>query len=166
MPNFRLITPFLWFNGQAEAAANFYVGIFPDSKITALSRYGDEGAAEHGWTPGTVMVVAFELSGQSFNALNGGPNFQFTEAISFQISCDTQEEVDHYWDHLSAGGPPEAQMCGWLKDQFGLSWQVVPNVLPDLLGSDDEAASERAMKAMLGMKKMDIDALQRAYAGK
>lgn len=157
------ITPFLWFDGQAEDAANFYTSIFPNSKITAVSRYGEVGSDEHGWTPGAVMVVAFELDGQAFTALNGGPNFKFTEAISFQIDCETQEEVDHYWGKLSA--VPEAEMCGWLKDKFGLSWQVVPSVLPELLGADDHAASERAMQAMLGMKKMDIAGLQRAFDG-
>ncbi|HVE16291.1 MAG TPA: VOC family protein [Chthoniobacterales bacterium] len=157
------ITPFLWFDGQAEEAANFYLSIFPNSKITALSRYGEVGSKEHGWTPGTVMVIAFELDGQPFTALNGGPHFKFTEAISFQIDCETQEEVDHYWSKLSA--VPEAEQCGWLKDKFGLSWQVVPAILPDLLGAEDSEKSGRAMQAMLGMKKMDIAALQRAFDG-
>jgi predicted 3-demethylubiquinone-9 3-methyltransferase (glyoxalase superfamily) len=157
------ITPCLWFDDQAEDAANFYTAIFPNSKITAISRYGEAGKEQHGRPPGSVMVVAFELNGQSFTGLNGGPTFKFSEAISFQIECETQEEVDYYWGKLSA--VPEAEMCGWLKDKFGLSWQVVPKVLPELLGDSDTEKSQRAMQAMLGMTKLDIAELKRAFAG-
>lgn len=159
------LKPCLWFDGQAEDAANFYIGIFKNSKITAISRYGEAGTEFHGRPAGSVMVVAFELDGQSFTALNGGPHFKFTEAISFQIDCATQEEVDYYWEKLSAGGPPEAQQCGWVKDKFGLSWQVVPSILAKLVGDPESAKSQRAMQAMLQMKKLDIAALQRAYDG-
>jgi predicted 3-demethylubiquinone-9 3-methyltransferase (glyoxalase superfamily) len=157
------ITPCLWFDGQAEDAANFYTAIFPNSKITDISRYGEAGSEQHGWTPGSVMLVAFELDGQSFTGLNGGPHFKFNEAVSFQIECETQEEVDYYWEKLSA--VPEAEMCGWVKDKFGLSWQVVPKILSELVGDPDAAKSQRAMQAMLQMKKLDIEALQRAFAG-
>ncbi|MDD5198496.1 MAG: VOC family protein [Terrimicrobiaceae bacterium] len=157
------ISPCLWFDGQAEEAANYYTAIFPDSKITAVSRYGEAGSQEHGWKPGSVMLVAFDLGGQPFTALNGGPEFKFNEAVSFQIECATQDEIDHYWEKLSA--VPEAEMCGWLKDKFGLSWQVLPELLPELLGAPDHAGSQRAMQAMLQMKKLDIAGLQRAFAG-
>ena len=159
------ITPCLWFDHQAEDAAKFYTSIFPNSKIGAISRYGEAGKEFHGKEPGSAMTVAFELDGQAFTGLNGGPIFKFTEAISFQISCQTQEEVDHYWEKLSAGGDPKAQQCGWVKDKFGVSWQVVPTILPKLLSDPDRKKSERAMKAMLQMKKLDIDQLQRAHAG-
>ena len=159
------ITPCLWFDSQAEEAARYYTGIFKNSKITAISRYTDAGREVHGQTPGTVMTVAFELDGQPFTALNGGPVFSFTEAVSFQIMCLTQEEVDHYWDRLTAGGDPSAQQCGWLKDKYGLSWQVVPTVLTEMMTDPDREKSGRAMQAMLKMKKLDIAALQRAFAG-
>jgi predicted 3-demethylubiquinone-9 3-methyltransferase (glyoxalase superfamily) len=159
------ITPCLWFDHQAEDAAKFYTSIFPNSKIGAISRYGEAGKEFHGKEPGSAMTVAFELDGQAFTGLNGGPIFKFTEAISFQISCQTQEEVDHYWEKLSAGGDPKAQQCGWVKDKFGVSWQVVPTILSKLLSDPDPKKSERAMKAMLQMKKLDIDQLQRAHAG-
>jgi predicted 3-demethylubiquinone-9 3-methyltransferase (glyoxalase superfamily) len=163
MPN--KLTPCLWFESQAEEAANFYIGIFKNSKITKISRYGEAGKEIHGRPPGSVMTVEFVLNGQSFTGLNGGPHFKFTEAISFQIDCATQDEVDYYWEKLSAGGPPEAQICGWVKDKFGVSWQVVPTILAKLVGDPDSAKSQRAMQAMLEMKKLDIAALQRAYEG-
>jgi predicted 3-demethylubiquinone-9 3-methyltransferase (glyoxalase superfamily) len=159
------ITPFLWFDDQAEEAAAFYTSLFPDSRITDVSRYGEAGQETTGGTPGSAMTVSFELFGQPFIALNGGPLFHFTEAISFEVSCETQEEVDRYWDRLSEGGDPTAQRCGWLKDRFGLSWQIVPTILGRLLGDPDPAKAARAMEAMLGMKKLDIAALERAHRG-
>lgn len=159
------ITPCLWFDGTAEQAAEFYVSIFKNSKITDVSRYTEEGQEQHGQKPGSVMVVAFELDGQSFTGLNGGPTFQFTEAISFQIDCETQEEIDHFWNHLSQGGPVEAQQCGWVKDRFGVSWQVVPSILQKLISDPDREKGDRAMAAMLSMKKLDIAALKKAHAG-
>jgi predicted 3-demethylubiquinone-9 3-methyltransferase (glyoxalase superfamily) len=156
------ITPCLWFDGQAEAAAKFYTSIFPNSKITKISHYGEAGHEVHGQTAGTVLTVAFELDVQEFTALNGGPQFKFNEAISFQVSCETQKEVDFYWDKLSAGGDENAQQCGWLKDRFGVSWQIVPAILPELISHPDPAKSQRAMQAMLKMKKLDIEGLQRA----
>ena len=159
------IAPCLWFDDRAEEAARFYVGIFKSSKILDVSHYSEAGYEVHGRPAGSVMTVSFELDGQRFTALNGGPLFKFNEAISFQISCDTQEEVDHYWSKLSAGGDPNAQQCGWLKDKFGLSWQVVPTALPKLLMDPDPAKSKRAMDAMLEMKKLDIAKLERAHAG-
>jgi predicted 3-demethylubiquinone-9 3-methyltransferase (glyoxalase superfamily) len=165
MSDKQKISPFLWFDDQAEPAAEFYVGIFPNSRIVNITRYGSAGQEVHGRPPGSVMTVAFELAGQAFTALNGGPLFKFNEAISFQIDCDTQAEVDHYWDKLSAGGDPNAQQCGWLKDKFGLSWQVVPNALPRLLSNPDPAKAGRVMTAMLAMKKIDIAELERASAG-
>lgn len=156
------IAPFLWFDGQAEPAARFYVSIFPNSQIRQILRYGEAGREQHGQTPGTVMTVAFELDGLSFTALNGGPHFRFTEAVSFVVECATQEEIDHYWNALGMDGDPAAQMCGWLKDRYGLSWQIVPRELGKLLGGDAER-SGRVMQALLQMKKLDIAALQRAY---
>jgi predicted 3-demethylubiquinone-9 3-methyltransferase (glyoxalase superfamily) len=155
----------LWFDNQAEQAANFYISIFKKSKIIQISRYGEVGQEVHGRAPGSVMTVAFELDGQAFTALNGGPIFKFNEAISFQIYCDTQQEVDHYWDKLSAGGDPKAQQCGWLKDKYGLSWQVVPRILIDMITDPDSRKSERVFGAMLQMKKIDIEKLKKAYAG-
>ena len=165
MPKLQLITPCLWFDSQAEEAARFYVGIFPNSKIGAVSRYGEAGKEVHHRPAGSVMTIAFELNGQPFTALNGGPIFKFTEAVSFQIMCDTQDEIDHFWTKLTEGGDPKAQQCGWLKDKFGLSWQVVPTILPKLMSDPDPAKSGRAMKALLGMKKLKIDELQRAAQG-
>jgi predicted 3-demethylubiquinone-9 3-methyltransferase (glyoxalase superfamily) len=159
------IAPCLWFDNQAEEAAAFYTGIFKSSKILDVSRYGEAGREVHGRPPGSVMVVAFELEGQAYTALNGGPLFKFNEAISLQVYCDTQDEVNYYWEKLTQGGDPKAQQCGWLKDQYGLSWQVVPTVLPDLLKDQDSAAGQRTMVAMLGMKKLDIAELTRAHAG-
>ena len=159
------ITPCLWFDNQAEEAARYYLGIFKNSKITAISRYGEAGREVHGQPAGTVMTVAFELNGQPFTALNGGPVFTFNEAISFQVMCRTQEEVDHYWDKLSEGGDKNAQQCGWLKDRYGVSWQVVPTVLIEMMSDPDQEKSGRAMQAMLQMKKLDIAELERAFAG-
>ncbi|GMV59854.1 MAG: VOC family protein [Betaproteobacteria bacterium] len=159
------ITPCLWFDHQAEEAANFYVSIFPNSKITATTRYGEAGQEIHGRRPGSVMTVEFELDGQPFTALNGGPLFKFTEAISLQINCETQQEVDHYWDRLTAGGDPNAQQCGWLKDRYGVSWQVVPTVIVRYISDPDRRKSDRVMRALLQMKKLDIAALERAYEG-
>ena len=155
------ITPFLWFDNQAEEAAKFYVSIFKKkSRITDVTRYGDAGPGPKG----SVMTVAFELRGQKFVALNAGPQFKFTEAISFVVNCKTQKEVDRFWEKLSAGG--EKNQCGWLKDKYGLSWQVVPTVLVELLEDKDPVKSQRVMKAMLQMKKIDIAALKKAYKGK
>ena len=151
------ITPFLWFDDKAEEAARFYVSIFKHSKVGAISRYGDAGPGPKG----TVMVVQFELDGQAFLALNGGPQFSFSPAISFVVNCESQDEVDHYWDKLSEDG--EQVQCGWLRDRYGLSWQVVPTILSELLQDKDAAKSQRVMKAMLQMKKIDIAGLQRAY---
>lgn len=165
MPAISRITPCLWFDSQAEEAANDYVGIFRNSRITEVSRYSKAGQEIHGRPPGSVMVVAFELDGVSFTALNGGPHFRFTEAISLQVNCDTQEEIDYYWDRLSRGGDPRAQQCGWVKDKYGLSWQIVPNVMAELVRDHQSASAERAMAAMMQMKKLDIAALRRAHAG-
>jgi predicted 3-demethylubiquinone-9 3-methyltransferase (glyoxalase superfamily) len=156
------ITPCLWFDTEAEAAANHYVSIFKNSKIVKIGRYGKEGKEIHGKQAGSVMAVEFEIEGQKFVGLNGGPQFKFTEAISFQITCDSQAEIDHFWSKLTDGGK-EVQ-CGWLKDKFGLSWQVVPRVLPELLGNANAEKADRVMKAMLQMKKFDIAALQKAAA--
>jgi predicted 3-demethylubiquinone-9 3-methyltransferase (glyoxalase superfamily) len=159
------IAPCLWFDDQAEAAAKFYTGIFPNSKTVKITRYGNAGQEIHGGKPGSVLTVAFELDGQPFTALNGGPVFKFNEAISLQIFCDTQEEVDRYWEKLSAGGEPKAQQCGWLKDRYGVSWQVVPVALIEMIGDPDQARADRATAALLKMKKLDIAELKRAYAG-
>ena len=153
------ITPFLWFDNQAEEAANLYVSIFKNSKIRHIARYGDAGPGPKG----SVMVVAFELEGQPFNALNGGPQFNFTEAVSFLVDCKSQQEVDHFWDKLSAGGQPSR--CGWLKDKYGLSWQIIPTVLMELMSDPDPAKSQRVMQAMLQMTKIDIAKLQQAAKG-
>lgn len=157
------IAPCLWFDTQAEEAAQFYVSIFADSRIDTISRYGKEGFEVHGRPEGLVLTVAFRLGGQSFTALNGGPHFKFTEAISLQVFCDTQAEVDHYWAKLSEGG--EEQVCGWLKDKFGLSWQIVPAVLPAMMCDPDTRKSQRAFRAIMQMKKLDIAALTRAFEG-
>ena len=159
------ITPCLWFDTQAEEAAKFYTSVFENSRIVQVSRYGEAGKEVHGRPPGSVMVVAFELGGQAFTALNGGPAFRFNEAISFQVNCETQEEVDHYWQKLSEGGDEQAQQCGWLKDRYGVSWQIVPTALGELLGDPDPVKSGRTMTAMLQMKKLDIAALRRAHRG-
>ena len=159
------INPCLWFDSQAEEAAAFYTGIFKNSKIVKVTRYSEAGREVHKRPAGSVMVVAFELDGQLFTALNGGPVFKFNEAISLQINCQTQEEVDYYWTKLSAGGDAKAQQCGWLKDKYGVSWQVVPAVLVEMLSDHDSKKSQRAMEAMLRMKKLDIAQLKQAYNG-
>ena len=151
------ITPFLWFDNQAEEAANFYVSVFKNSKVLSVIRYGDAGPGPKG----SVMTVAFELEGQKFTALNGGPLFKFTEAVSFVVNCESQEEVDYFWEKLTADGGRESQ-CGWLKDKYGLSWQIVPTRLIELLQDKDAAKSQRVMQAMLQMKKIDISKLEQA----
>jgi predicted 3-demethylubiquinone-9 3-methyltransferase (glyoxalase superfamily) len=164
MASIRKITPFLWFDGQAEEAAHFYVSIFKNAKMLSVTRYEEHGAQAAGRPRGSVMTVGFELDGQEFTALNGGPAFKFTEAISFVVNCQTQAEVDHFWSRLSAGG--EEVQCGWLKDRFGVSWQIVPEALMQMLQDKDPTKVGRVMAAMLRMRKMDIAALKAAYAGK
>jgi len=159
------ITPCLWFNTEAEEAARFYVGIFPNSKITDISYFPDAGQEVHGQSAGTVLTVAFELDGQSFTALNGEPQFKFTEAVSLQVECDDQAKVDYYWAKLGEGGDPSAQQCGWIKDKYGLSWQVVPKIVSQMLCDRDAATAKRVFQAIMEMKKLDIAALQRAYEG-
>ncbi|WP_255398787.1 VOC family protein [Nitrosovibrio sp. Nv6] len=165
MESTQKITPCLWFDDQAEEAAEFYTGIFRNSKILNISRYGEAGHEIHGKPAGTVMTVTFKLEGQAFTALNGGPSFKFNEAISFQVDCETQEEVDYYWEKLSEGGDEKAQQCGWLKDKYGVSWQIVPGVLLKMLNDPNSEKSQRTMEAMLRMKKIDIAELKRASGG-
>jgi predicted 3-demethylubiquinone-9 3-methyltransferase (glyoxalase superfamily) len=160
------ISACLWFDHQAEEAAAFYVSIFRSSRIVSIVRYGEAGREVHGRPPGSVMTVAFELDGQAFTALNGGPVFTFNEAVSLQVHCENQEEVDYYWERLSEGGDARAQQCGWLKDKYGLSWQVVPAVLPELLKNHESPEARRAMEAMLRMKKIDIAELESAVAAR
>jgi predicted 3-demethylubiquinone-9 3-methyltransferase (glyoxalase superfamily) len=157
------ITPCLWFDNNAEEAANFYTSIFKNSKIGNISRYGEAGYEIHGKPAGTVLTIEFELNGQAFTALNGGPMFKFNEAISFQVGCESQEEVDYYWGKLSEGGDEKAQQCGWLKDKYGVSWQIVPTILGKMLQDKDAKKSESVMKALLQMKKLDINTLKQAY---
>jgi predicted 3-demethylubiquinone-9 3-methyltransferase (glyoxalase superfamily) len=157
------ITPFLWFDNQAEQAANYYVSIFRNSRIGQVTRYGKEGYEIHRMEEGTVMTVDFDIENQKFMALNGGPVFKFNEAISFQVLCDTQEELDYYWEKLSEGGDKNAQQCGWLKDKYGVSWQIVPKVLPKMIQDKDQVKSQRVMKAMLQMQKLDIQTLIQAF---
>ena len=152
------ITPFLWFDGNAEEAMNFYTSIFKNAKVGSISRYGEAGPSP----AGSVLTASFELEGLQFTALNGGPHFKFNEAISFHVACESQAEVDYFWDRLGAGG--RIQQCGWLKDKFGVSWQIVPTALPRLLGNPDRAKANRVMQAMLQMKKLDIAALEQAAA--
>jgi predicted 3-demethylubiquinone-9 3-methyltransferase (glyoxalase superfamily) len=159
------IVPCLWFDSQAEEAAKFYTSVFKNSKLGKVSRYGKEGKEIHGQDAGKVMTVEFEINGQKFTALNGGPLFKFTEAISFQVTCKDQAEADYYWDKLSANGDPAAQVCGWLKDKYGLSWQIVPDFMEQMMGNGNQAAANRVMKALLQMKKLDFAALKRAYEG-
>jgi predicted 3-demethylubiquinone-9 3-methyltransferase (glyoxalase superfamily) len=166
MPITHRIAPCLWFDDQAEEAANYYVSIFKNSRIVSLSRYTDVGQETHRRPPESVMTVAFELDGQPFTALNGGPVFRFNEAISLQVYCETQKEVDYYWDALSKGGDPTAQQCGWLKDRYGLSWQVVPTVLLELLKDHTSDRARRAMETLLRMKKIEIAELERVVAVK
>ena len=158
------ITPFLWFDKEAEDAVKFYTSIFKNSKIRNVTRYGEAGYEIHKMTAGTVQTMEFQLEGQDFVALNGGPLFKINEAISFQISCKTQKEVDYYWEKLTKGGDKNAQQCGWLKDKYGVCWQVVPSILGELLQDKDSKKSERVMEALLKMKKLDIAALKRAHA--
>jgi predicted 3-demethylubiquinone-9 3-methyltransferase (glyoxalase superfamily) len=159
------IVPCLWFDHQAEEAAKYYTGIVKNSKITGVSHYTEVGREIHGRKPGSVMTVAFELDGQAFTALNGGPDFKFSEATSFQVLCETQKEIDHYWDQLSQAGDASAQQCGWLKDKFGLSWQILPKVLPEMMADRDQERAGRVMEALLQMKKLDLAELERAYKG-
>jgi len=159
------ITPSFWFDDQAEEAARFYVGIFDDSRIVHVSYYGEAGHEIHKRPAGSVLEVLFELNGQPFTALNGGPLFKFNEALSLQVMCETQDELDYFWARLGEGGDPRAQQCGWLKDRFGVSWQVLPHSLIMMMGVPGSAGSERMMVALLQMKKLDIAALQRAYEG-
>ncbi|HXM49253.1 MAG TPA: VOC family protein [Pyrinomonadaceae bacterium] len=155
------ITPFLWYDDKAEEAANFYCSIFKNSKVGSVTRYEGEGAKASGRPAGSVMTVEFELEGRKFVGLNGGPHFKFTEAVSFVINCETQEEVDYFWQKLIADGGAESQ-CGWLKDKYGLSWQVIPTILPELFQAKDPEKLQRVMKAMLQMKKIDIAKLKQA----
>lgn len=157
------ITPFLWYDDKAEEAAKFYVSVFKNSKIGSITRYEKEGAKAAGRPEGTVMTVEFQLDGQEFVALNGGPHFKFTEAVSFVVNCTTQEEVDYFWEKLSAGG--QEVQCGWLKDKYGLAWQVTPTILAEVFKDKDPKKSQRVMKAMLQMKKLDIPTLKRAAEG-
>jgi predicted 3-demethylubiquinone-9 3-methyltransferase (glyoxalase superfamily) len=159
------ITPCLWFDSNAEEAVKFYTAIFKHSKIGNISRYGEAGREIHGKPAGTVLTVEFELDGQAFTALNGGPVFKINEAISFQVNCESQEELDYYWEKLAEGGDKKAQQCGWLKDKFGVSWQIVPTVLGKMLQDKDATKSERVMKALLQMRKLDISVLRQAYEG-
>jgi predicted 3-demethylubiquinone-9 3-methyltransferase (glyoxalase superfamily) len=158
----KKITPCLWFDTQAEEAAKFYASVFKNSKIGKVSRYGKEGFEVHGKMAGTVMTVEFELEGQKFLALNGGPHFKFNEAVSFQVHCETQQEIDHFWSELAKDG--EEGPCGWLKDKFGLSWQIIPKALPEMLMDGNSETAQRVMRSMLQMHKIDIAALRRAQA--
>jgi predicted 3-demethylubiquinone-9 3-methyltransferase (glyoxalase superfamily) len=159
------ITPFLWFDDQAEEAAKFYTSVFKNSKIVKILRYDEASAKAAGRPAGSVLTVEFEIGGQKFTALNGGPQFKFNESVSFVVNCKTQEEVDYFWEKLTAGGGQESE-CGWLKDKFGLSWQVTPTVLIDMLNDKDPKKAERVMKAMMQMQKIEINKLKAAYAGK
>jgi predicted 3-demethylubiquinone-9 3-methyltransferase (glyoxalase superfamily) len=156
------ITPCLWFDSQAEEAAKFYASVFKNSKIGKISRYGKEGFEIHGRTAGTVMTVEFEIDGRKFVALNGGPHVRFNEAVSFQVHCDSQQEIDYFWSKLGEGG--QEQPCGWLKDKFGLSWQVIPKALPEMLMDENSDKAQRVMRSMLQMRKIDLAALERAQA--
>lgn len=159
------IAPCLWFDNQAEEAAAFYVSVFRNSKILSVARYPKAGQEIHKRHAGSVMIVDFEIDGQAFTALNGGPAFKFNEAVSLQVFCDSQDEIDYHWEKLSQGGDPKAQQCGWLKDRYGLSWQVVPKRLTEMLKDHESPQAQRAMEAMLRMKKLDIAELERAYDG-
>jgi len=162
MATVQKIVPCLWFDGRAEEAVAYYSSIFDDCRVLHTARYGKEGREIHGHAEGTVMTIQFELAGQRFLGLNGGPMFKFTEAVSFIVNCDNQAELDHYWDKLTDGGDPKAQQCGWLKDKFGVSWQIVPAGLAQLMTDPDPEKSRRVMAALLKMKKLDIAALERA----
>ncbi|HEX7879131.1 MAG TPA: VOC family protein [Candidatus Eisenbacteria bacterium] len=165
MSTFKRFTTCLWFDHQAEEAAKFYTSIFRNSRITDVFRYSEVGQEVHGRPPGSVMVANFDLDGQSFMALNGGPAFKFNEAVSIIINCDTQDEVDYYWEKLGAGGDPRAQQCGWLKDKYGLSWQVTPNGMEEMLRDENSPGAKRAFAAMMEMKKLDIGELEKAFRG-
>ncbi|MGI8835054.1 MAG: VOC family protein [Pyrinomonadaceae bacterium] len=158
------ITPFLWFDNNAEEAVNFYVSIFKNSKVGKVTRYDEASSKAAGRPEGSVMTMEFQLEGQNFSAINGGPHFKFTEAVSFVVDCETQEEVDYFWGKLTADGGQESQ-CSWLKDKYGLSWQITPRVLIEMLGDKDPQKAQRVMEAMLQMKKIDIAILRRAYDG-
>jgi predicted 3-demethylubiquinone-9 3-methyltransferase (glyoxalase superfamily) len=166
MATIQKITPCLWFDDQAEEVAKFYVSIFRNSAAGAVTCYGKEGFDVHGRPEGSVMTVSFRLEGQEFTAINGGPHFKFSEAISFVVRCEAQNEVDHYWGKLSEGGNEGTQRCGWLKDKYGVSWQMIPTALFELMGGTDARKSQRVMQAMLQMKKLDMAALRRAYEEK
>ena len=159
----QMFTPCLWFDNNAEEAVKFYTSIFKDSEITGVTHYGQAGSEAAGKPKGTVMTIAFRLNGQEFLALNGGPIFKFNEAVSFIVNCQSQEEIEYYWENLSEDGDKKAQQCGWLKDKFGLSWQIVPTALSEMLQDKDSAKAERVMKAMLQMKKINIKILKQAY---
>jgi predicted 3-demethylubiquinone-9 3-methyltransferase (glyoxalase superfamily) len=165
MQNIQKISPCLWFDDQAEEAAEFYTAIFNNSKVVSITRYGETRHESLGNPAGSVMTVEFQLDGQAFTALNGGPMFKFNEAISFQVRCKTQQELDYFWEKLSAGGDKNAQQCGWLKDKYGVSWQVIPSTLTEMLIDPDSKKTERVMKSVLQMKKIDIAELKRAYDG-
>jgi predicted 3-demethylubiquinone-9 3-methyltransferase (glyoxalase superfamily) len=166
MPVIHRIAPCLWFDDQAEEAAQHYVSIFPNSRIVATTTYGNAGFEIHHRPAGSVLTVEFELDRMPYTALNGGPLFKFNEAVSLQVMCDTQAEIDFYWDKLGAGGDPRAQACGWLKDKYGVSWQVVPTGMSEMMRDGRSPAAERSMAAVLAMKKLDIDVIRRAYEGK
>ena len=161
---FQRITPFLWFDDNALEAVNFYLSVFENSRVVATTHYSGESALAAGRKEGSVMTIAFELDGQKFTALNGGPHFRFNESMSLVVHCQNQDEVDLYWERLSRGGDEQAQQCGWLKDRFGLSWQIVPTVLPQLLAQPDADKARKAMQALLGMRKIDVSELEKAAA--
>ena len=165
MPTKHRIIPCLWFDNQAEEAAKYYVSIFKNSKIGKITHYSSAGFDVHQRPAGSVMTVAFDLDGQPFTALNGGPHFKFNEAVSFQVECANQEEIDYYWEKLGQGGDPRAQQCGWLKDKYGLSWQIVPENMDQFFEDEQSEGAQRAMEAMLPMKKIDIEEIRRAYEG-
>ena len=164
MGTLKTITPCLWFDDQAEAAVEMYTSVFKDSKVLQVARYGEAGFEQHQRPAGSIMTIDFELNGQTFTALNGGPVFKFSEAISLQVLCETQEEIDYYWSKLSQGGDERAQQCGWLKDRYGLSWQIVPTIMSTMMTDPNYEKKERAVAAMMDMKKLDIEKLKRAYA--
>ena len=164
MATTQRITPCLWFADEAEEAARFYTGIFPGSSITTITRYGEAGFVVHHRPAGSVMTVAFELDGQAFTALNGGPVFTFNEAVSLEVRCESQEEIDYYWERLSEGGDPGAQQCGWLKDRYGLSWQIVPEELIQLMTGAEPDKAARAMGAVMQMQKIDLEQIRKAAA--
>jgi predicted 3-demethylubiquinone-9 3-methyltransferase (glyoxalase superfamily) len=163
MASIQKISPCLWFDGQGEEAARFYISIFKNSRIGTISHFGKEGFEVHGRPAGSAMVVTFFLEGQEFAALNGGPHFKFNEAMSLMVRCESQAEIDYFWDKLGAGGDPKAQQCGWLKDKYGLSWQIVPTAMQEMMTSKDSTKSGRVMNALLKMKKLDLAALQKAH---